>query len=133
MKASQDEADDGKTKEATASILRLPTAPAQSLPTLEPRRSEMNVSIQLTKTARSSNAGKSMILRDIDMDTALAISAALRELQNADVEAVIVVENLPAATRPARPSHKPQRARASMGWAGWLRGLRMPTPAALAR
>ena len=89
----------------------------------------MNVSIQLTKTARSSNAGKSMILRDIDMDTALAISAALRELHNADVEAVIVVENLPTATRPARPSHKPQRARAATGWAGWLRGLRMPSPA----
>lgn len=93
----------------------------------------MNVSIQLTKTAHSSNAGKSVILRDIDMDTALAISAALRELHNADVEAVIVVENLPTATRPARPSHKPQRARASMGWAGWLRGLRLPTSAALAR
>lgn len=93
----------------------------------------MNVSIQLTKTAHSSNAGKSMVLRDIDMGTALAISAALRELQNADVEAVIVVENLPTATRPARPSHKPQRACVSMGWAGWLRGLRMPTPATLAR
>ena len=93
----------------------------------------MKVSIQLTKTAHSSNAGKQMILRDIELDTALAISAALRELPHADVEAVIVVENLPTATRPARPSHKPQRARASMGWAGWLRGLRLPMPAALAR
>ena len=93
----------------------------------------MNVSIQLTKTAHSSNAGKSMILRDIDMDTALTISAALRGLQNADVEAVLVMEDLPTATGPSRPSHEPLRARASMGWAGWLRGLRQPTPTALAR
>ena len=92
----------------------------------------MKVSIQLTKTAHSSNPGKQMVLRDIELDTALAISAALRDLSNADVDAVIVVENLPTAARPARPSHKPQRAR-SLGWAGWLRGLRMPMPAALAR
>ncbi len=92
----------------------------------------MNVSIQLTKTAHSSNAGKSMTLRDVDLDTALAISAALRDLPHADVEAVIVVENLPVAKRPARPSHKPQPARAG-GWAGWLRGLGMPLPATLAR
>lgn len=86
----------------------------------------MNVSIQLTKTAFSSNAGKSMVLRDVDLDTALAISAALRDLPNADVAAVIVVENLPTAKRPARPSQQPQRARtaAGLGWAGWLRGLR---------
>ena len=85
----------------------------------------MNVSIQLTKTAHSSNAGKSMTLRDVDLDTALAISAALRDLHNADLEAVIVVENLPTAKRPARPSHKPQTAHrvAGLGWAGWLRGL----------
>lgn len=94
----------------------------------------MKVSIQLTKTAHSSNAGKSMILRDIELDTALAISAALRELTNADVDAVIVVEKLPTAVRPA-PSRKPQRARPGAGfsWTGWLRGLRMPTPAALTR
>ena len=86
----------------------------------------MNVSIQLTKTALSANAGKSMILRDVDLDTALAISAALRELPNADVEAMIVVENLPTTQRPARPSQQPARARtgAGLGWAGWLRGLR---------
>jgi hypothetical protein len=97
----------------------------------------MNVSIQLTKTAFSSNAGKSMVLRDVDLDTALAISAALRELPHADVEAVIVVENLPIAKRPARPSQQPQRARtgAGLGWAGWLRGLRplAGLPSALAR
>jgi len=91
----------------------------------------MNVSIQLTKTAHSTNAGKSMVLRDIELDTALAISAALRELQDADLEAVIVVEKLPTALRPAT-SRKPQRA-TGRGLSGWLRGLRMPSPAALAR
>jgi len=95
----------------------------------------MNVSIQLTKTALSSNAGKSMVLRDVDLDTALAISAALRDLPHADVEAVIVVENLPTAKRPARPSHKSQAARhgAGQGLFGWLRGLGLPVPGALAR
>jgi len=95
----------------------------------------MNVSIQLTKTAHASNAGRSTVVHDISLDSALAISAALRGLKNADLEAVIVVENLPAATHPARPSHKPQRIRAGDGssWSGWLRGLRMPLPAALAR
>ena len=95
----------------------------------------MNVSIQLTKTALSSNAGKSMVLRDVDLDTALAISAALRELPNADLEAVIVVENLPVAKRPARPSHKSQRARAGagLGLFGWLRGLGLPVSGTLAR
>lgn len=95
----------------------------------------MNVSIQLTKTAHSSNAGKSMTLRDVDLDTALAISAALRDLTNADLEAVIVVENLPTTKSPARPSRQPQRAHAGLGWAGWLRGLRplAGQPSALAR
>ena len=95
----------------------------------------MNVSIQLTRPAHSSNAGESMVLRDVGLDSALAISAALRELPRADVEAVIVVENLPTTKRPARPSHKPQPARAGagQGWAGWLRGLGMPLPAGLAR
>jgi len=95
----------------------------------------MNVSIQLTKTALSSNAGKSMVLRDVDLDTALAISAALRELPNADLEAVIVVENLPVAKRPARPSHKsqPARAGAGQGLFGWLRGLGLPASGTLAR
>ena len=96
----------------------------------------MNVSIQLTKTAFSSDAGKSMVLHDMDLDNALAISAALRELPQADVEAVIVVENLPTAKRPARPSQQPQRARPGLGWwAGWLGGLRplMGLPTALAR
>jgi len=95
----------------------------------------MNVSIQLTKTALSSNAGKSMVLRDVDLDTALAISAALRELPNADLEAVIVVENLPTAKRPARPSRKPQDAHrgASQGLFGWLRGLGLPVSGTLAR
>jgi hypothetical protein len=89
----------------------------------------MSVSIQLTKTAHCANAGKSIVLRDVDLDTALALSAALRDLPHADVEAVIVVENLPVAKRPARPSHQPART----GWAGWLRGLRLPVPAMLAR
>ncbi|HET7868052.1 MAG TPA: hypothetical protein VFL86_26900 [Burkholderiaceae bacterium] len=95
----------------------------------------MNVSIQLTKTAHSSSADKSMVRRDVDLDTALAISAALRDLPHADVEAVIVVEELPTAKRPARPSHRPQRARTGMDWAGWLRGLRhlAALPTALAR
>lgn len=92
----------------------------------------MNVSIQLTKTALSSNAGKSMILRDVDLDTALAISAALRDLPHADVEAMIVVENLPTTKRPAR---KPQAAHRGTGQGvfGWLRGLGLPVPGALAR
>jgi hypothetical protein len=93
----------------------------------------MNVSIQLTKTAHSSSAGKSMILRDIEMDAAVAISAALRGLPDAGMEAVIMVENLSNAPRPTGPSHKPRRAHASKGWAGWLRGLRLHTPATLAR
>lgn len=95
----------------------------------------MNVSIQLTRTAQSSSAGKSVTLRDVNLDTALALSAALRDQPHADVEAVIVVENRPAAHRPAHPSHKPQAARAGagLGWAGWLRNLGMPLPGALAR
>jgi len=91
----------------------------------------MNVSIQLTKTAHSTNAGKSVILRDIELDSALAISAALRELPDADLEAVIVVKKLPTAARPAS-ARTPQRA-AGRGLSGWLRGLRMPSPTALAR
>jgi len=91
----------------------------------------MNVSIRLTKTTHSANAGKSKVLRDIDLDTALAISTALRELPNADVDAVIVVEKLPTATRPAA-LRKPRRA-ANRGLVAWLRGLRMPLPTALAR
>jgi hypothetical protein len=90
----------------------------------------MNVSVQLTKTAHSANAGKSMVLRDVDLDTALALSAALRDLPHADVDAMIVVENQPTAKGPARPSHPPARAGARTGW---LRGLRMPVPAMLAR
>jgi hypothetical protein len=89
----------------------------------------MNVSIQLTKTAHSPDAGKRTVLRDVDLDTALAISAALRELHQADLEAVIVVENLPTAKRPVRAAAKPQHA----GFlSGWLRGLRpamAPVPA----
>jgi hypothetical protein len=84
----------------------------------------MNVSIQLTKTAFSSTAGKTTMLRDVDLGTAMAICAALRDLPQADVEAVVVVENQPTAKRPARHSQQPQRSRAGLGWAGWLRGLR---------
>ena len=95
----------------------------------------MNVSIQLTKTALSSNAGKSMVLHDVDLDTALAISAALRGLPHADLEAVIAVENLPTAKRLARPLHKPQAVRhdAGLGLFGWLRGLGLPVSGTLAR
>ncbi|HET7868050.1 MAG TPA: hypothetical protein VFL86_26890 [Burkholderiaceae bacterium] len=95
----------------------------------------MIVSIQLTSTSHSTNGGSSMTLRDVDLDTALTISAALRKLPHADVEAVVVVENLPTAKHPARPSHKPQPARigAALALASWLRGLGMARPEALAR
>jgi hypothetical protein len=82
----------------------------------------MNVSLQLTQTAHSANAGKSLMLRDIDMDTALAISTALRELPQAHLDAVILVENL-STTAPAL--HKPKLARTGR-LSGWLRGFTGP-------
>jgi hypothetical protein len=54
----------------------------------------MNVSLQLTKTAPSFNAGKCMVLCDVTFDTALAISTSLRDLTHADLDAVILVEEL---------------------------------------
>jgi hypothetical protein len=78
----------------------------------------MNISIQLTKTAPSSNAGKTLMRHDIDMDTALTISAALRAMPNVDVEATLVVENLTSAKRPSR---RPQKLSL---FANWLHHLR---------
>jgi hypothetical protein len=46
----------------------------------------MKVSIHLTK------ASKGMTLRNLDLDTALALRAALRELPGTRIDAVIVAE-----------------------------------------
>jgi hypothetical protein len=90
----------------------------------------MNVSLQLTKTASSSNAGKTVMLRNIDMDTALAISASLRATPNANVEATLVIENLAPTKRSVRTARKPQKVGLI---AGWLRSLRPAAAPALAR
>jgi hypothetical protein len=90
----------------------------------------MNVSLKLTRIANSTLAGTHITLRDIDIDTALALSAALRALPHADVEATIVVENLPSTQHTVRPTPKTPRAGLV---STWLRHLRLLDPAALTR
>ena len=84
----------------------------------------MNVSIQLTQTTRSSNAGKCTTLRDVDLDMALTISVALNEQPDAELESLIMIEG-PAASHKLLASHTGT----FPCWTGWLRGGR-PAPAA---
>lgn len=84
----------------------------------------MNVSIQLTQTALSSNVGKYTTLLDVDLDMALTISTALYERPNAELESVILIGGsaLPPdkllATHAGNFSH----------WAEWLRSVRPARP-----
>jgi len=64
----------------------------------------MNVSIQLTQTTRSSNAGKCTTLRDVDLDMALTISVALNEQPGAGLESLIMIEG-PGASHKLLASH----------------------------
>lgn len=85
----------------------------------------MNVSIQLTQTARSSNAGKCTTLLDVDLDMALTISTALYEQPDAEFETMILVEES------VLPPHKLLASHTDTfpSWAGWLRSVRpAPTP-----
>lgn len=84
----------------------------------------MNVSIQLTQTARSSNAGKYTTLLDVDLDMALTISTALYEQPDAELETMILVEES------VLPPHKLLATHTDTfpSWAGWLRSVR-PAPA----
>jgi hypothetical protein len=51
----------------------------------------MKVSIQFSRSTGTSGGHKDVMLDDVELDTALAISAALRGLEGADVDPVIVV------------------------------------------
>jgi len=58
----------------------------------------LKVSIHLTKTAGSSASSGGMTLRDVDLDTARAIRAAVLGLKGDRIDAVIVAE-IPHVTR----------------------------------
>jgi hypothetical protein len=89
----------------------------------------MKVSIHLTKNTGPAGAGKEVVLRDLDLDTALSISTALNGVERADVESLIVIEEprgrawkLPAWLRNAWPAH-----------GGWFHRLRPRLVAAVPR
>lgn len=77
----------------------------------------MKVSIQFVRSAGPVGGLKDVMLDDVELDTALAISAAVRELEGADVDPVIVVREArgPAGALPARP--------AQPGRFGWVNRL----------
>ena len=85
----------------------------------------MNVSMQLTRTARSANAGMSTMLHEVDLDMALALSTALTGQQDAELETLIVVEGSAGGPHKLWAAHT-----VTFPCLGdWLRGLRH-TPAA---
>jgi len=70
----------------------------------------MKVSIHLTKNAGSAEGRKDVVVRDLDLATALSISTALNGVEHADVESLLVIEEprartwkLPAWLRNALP------------------------------
>lgn len=74
----------------------------------------MKVSIQFSRPAGPTGVHKDVVLDDVELDTALAISAALRGLECADVDPVIVVRE-PRGEVPVR-REQPGR----MGWVNKL-------------
>lgn len=74
----------------------------------------MKVSIEFSRPASAAGVCKDVVLDDVELDTALAISAALRGLEHADVDPVIVVRELRGGV-PAR--------RAQPGRIGWVNKL----------
>lgn len=80
----------------------------------------MNVSMQLTQTARSTHSGRRTTLHEVELDMALTLSTALTGHQDAEVETLIVVEEADT------PPHKLLAALAGAfpSWADWLRSVR---------
>ena len=79
----------------------------------------MKVSIHLTKTTGSSASSRGMTLRDMDLDTALAIRAAVLGLPGGCIDAVIVAE-IPHVTQAARAARQQHAVHvgARRAWAG---------------
>lgn len=84
----------------------------------------MNVSMQLTQTGRSANAGMSTMLHEVDLDMALTLSTALTGQQDAEVETLILVEGSAAGPHKLLAAHTGTFP--CLG--GWLRSMRT-TPA----
>ena len=74
----------------------------------------MKVSIQFTRPAGPAGVRKDVVLDDVELDTALAISSALRALEHADIDPVIVVRE-PRGEVPVR--------RVQPGRMGWVNKL----------
>jgi hypothetical protein len=74
----------------------------------------MKVSIHFSRPAGPAGVRKDVVLDDVELDTALAISSALRELAYADVDPVIVVNE----SRVEIPVRRAQPGR--MGWVNKL-------------
>jgi hypothetical protein len=77
----------------------------------------MKVSIQFSRPAGPAGVRKDVMLDDLELDTALALSSALHGLEGADLDAVIVVRE-PRGAGPGVPARRAQPGR--MGWVNRL-------------